>query len=1015
MANYYGSYSSSPSSLGEKAKGSSYYDDESLDGYDDPFAPAAPPRGAPLLPEAEVKGRLATLLGTAVSKIKTLEEQLAKERVKAGMSPMMSSSHSLGIDGPESPGREIYVSPRHHIETSLPGNLVHGARSGTPAASPPARKGSLIGPFSPSGERLLLSSAASLVGGGGDRVGGRLHKTNVTQTFSLAEQKNLRQASSRSKQTSDRLRESLASLQHEKSKLELQYNHLKSKLSAANEKSVSCERRLLEARLSLEQQEQFALEKEAVLAKEKQRVHAEMVKSTQLEETLRRLKHENSTGEFVAHQRKDQVSKLKKKLKVERKTRGDLEEKLKGMKEKSASLQHDIDRMNEQNEREKHQMEELKETLAQKSDEIGAAQENRNGLLEKIKLLKNELKAHEALVGDAENTIASQKEKHAHDISIQTSKKQELTDALARLREEKERVDAEYSAMEAANNAAKEDIRSKKEVLGSLESKLQAQKSENASLTDSINGLKEELRRANEARLRSDSRRRVGEDEITKAEERLDQLQQDLDKERMRGEAVHRENIKTQEELSAVRDRIYREEESLKRAEAQLRNRTEALEKERQETGKLRKQRLEMEVTRQQKKREVEDLEKALGSLQSRLNNAQLDKEREQEKVERVQNELSQARDEGLVLERQAEEGKRANERLEQEVSRLRGTIERLKATIDSVENEKDRLLSNAEERYKSLEKTMDNLRSKINSDGPDTSPIASRRPSSAQRRFSALGGGVRRSSRRQSLLATSASAAAMAAASNSMRDNEAQNAKYRRETVNVDSKGHFQRSRSFTQSVDEDVRLRALRGRTKQHLNQSPMMVKFEKDSIFRTLSKSASFKDIPHDALQALIDASVIYSFSSGQYIIKQGEMGARMYIIASGKVVITRSQLKVINGETKEVEQNLINRGLGQFFGEFAMVADTVRTANVISSSSTVKVLGIGRDTYESLNARYDNVLEKAFAPHRVGVNQDTIRIPTRSRGMSRIQRSTLAPAPRNKGMAAVDEEKKNEVRL
>ena len=111
----------------------------------------------------------------------------------------------------------------------------------------------------------------------------------------------------------------------------------------------------------------------------------------------------------------------------------------------------------------------------------------------------------------------------------------------------------------------------------------------------------------------------------------------------MRGEAVHRENIKTQEELSAVRDRIYREEESLKRAEAQLRNRTEALEKERQETGKLRKQRLEMEVTRQQKKREVEDLEKALGSLQSRLNNAQLDKEREQEKVERVQNELSQA------------------------------------------------------------------------------------------------------------------------------------------------------------------------------------------------------------------------------------------------------------------------------------------------------------------------------------------------------------------------------------
>merc|ERR1711871_1462827 len=228
-----------------------------------------------------------------------------------------------------------------------------------------------------------------------------------------------------------------------------------------------------------------------------------------------------------------------------------------------------------------------------------------------------------------------------------------------------------------------------------------------------------------------------------------------------------------------------------------------------------------------------------------------------------------------------------------------------------------------------------------------------------------------------------------MAAESNSQKDNEAQNAKYRRETVNVDSKGHYQRSRGFSQTLDEDIRLRALRSKTKQHINQSPMMMKFEKDSVLRTLTKSASFKDIPDEALQSMIEASVIYTFTSGQYIIKQGETGARMYIIAAGKVAITRSQLKVINGETKEIEQNLISRGLGQFFGEFAMVADTVRTANVVASSPTVKVLGIDRTTYESLNERFDNVLEKAFAPHRVGVNQDTIRIPTRNRGMSRIR--------------------------
>ena len=63
-------------------------------------------------------------------------------------------------------------------------------------------------------------------------------------TFSLAEAKNLQQTAARNKRR-DQLRETLATVQHEKT-IEMQHNHIKSKLTAVNERNLDLERQILD-------------------------------------------------------------------------------------------------------------------------------------------------------------------------------------------------------------------------------------------------------------------------------------------------------------------------------------------------------------------------------------------------------------------------------------------------------------------------------------------------------------------------------------------------------------------------------------------------------------------------------------------------------------------------------------------------------------------------------------------------------------------------------------------------
>ena len=101
--------------------------------------------------------------------------------------------------------------------------------------------------------------------------------------------------------------------------------------------------------------------------------------------------------------------------------------------------------------------------------------------------------------------------------------------------------------------------------------------------------------------------------------------------------------------------------------------------------------------------------------------------------------------------------------------------------------------------------------------------------------------------------------------------------------------------------------------------------------------------FADLsPRDIKQVAMMAEEV-SFSPGDLIVRQGEVGDVMFIIASGEVSI------ISNSNQKEVE--LARRKSGEYVGEMALISKEPRSATV-TAVGEVRTLAINQKSFESL---------------------------------------------------------------
>ncbi len=89
--------------------------------------------------------------------------------------------------------------------------------------------------------------------------------------------------------------------------------------------------------------------------------------------------------------------------------------------------------------------------------------------------------------------------------------------------------------------------------------------------------------------------------------------------------------------------------------------------------------------------------------------------------------------------------------------------------------------------------------------------------------------------------------------------------------------------------------------------------------------------------------VAAELTVTVPAGEYIFREGDPGAEMYIIQSGTVEIVAS--------SGEGERRLATLGEGDFFGEMAILEDLPRTASARAAEECV-LLRIDRGTFDQL---------------------------------------------------------------
>jgi cGMP-dependent protein kinase len=115
------------------------------------------------------------------------------------------------------------------------------------------------------------------------------------------------------------------------------------------------------------------------------------------------------------------------------------------------------------------------------------------------------------------------------------------------------------------------------------------------------------------------------------------------------------------------------------------------------------------------------------------------------------------------------------------------------------------------------------------------------------------------------------------------------------------------------------------------QALDYTRKMLLVKKVQLFRHLSP---------EAMSKIVNAFVVEPFKKSAYVIKQGEMGTKFYVIASGEVGVWIGEKFI-----RTMPRN-------QFFGERALLFDEARTATVQVTTNEAELWSVDKTVFKAL---------------------------------------------------------------
>ncbi|XP_061820223.1 cGMP-dependent protein kinase 2 isoform X1 [Nerophis lumbriciformis] len=123
--------------------------------------------------------------------------------------------------------------------------------------------------------------------------------------------------------------------------------------------------------------------------------------------------------------------------------------------------------------------------------------------------------------------------------------------------------------------------------------------------------------------------------------------------------------------------------------------------------------------------------------------------------------------------------------------------------------------------------------------------------------------------------------------------------------------------------------------------------------EEYFSFLSSVSLLQELPEEKLAKIVDCLEIDYFEKGEYIIREGEEGNTFFIIAKGEVIVTQST------EGFSEPQEIKTLGVGDYFGEKALISEDLRSANIICNENDTRCLVVDRDNFNQMVGTYEEL--------------------------------------------------------
>ncbi|XP_029687881.1 cGMP-dependent protein kinase 2-like [Takifugu rubripes] len=123
--------------------------------------------------------------------------------------------------------------------------------------------------------------------------------------------------------------------------------------------------------------------------------------------------------------------------------------------------------------------------------------------------------------------------------------------------------------------------------------------------------------------------------------------------------------------------------------------------------------------------------------------------------------------------------------------------------------------------------------------------------------------------------------------------------------------------------------------------------------EEYFSFLRSVSLLQGLPEQKLAKIVDCLEVDYFEKGEYIIREGEEGNTFFIISKGEVIVTQST------EASAEPQEIKTLGVGDYFGEKALISEDVRSANIICNKNGTHCLVVDRENFNQMVGTYEEL--------------------------------------------------------